>query len=393
MPKNEGGLALCDLETKDKALKISWIKILQGEPKLSELVYANHFPVLKEYFWECSLASKHVVLFVQDSFWKAVAQAWCELKEKECAINIHKEIIWLNSKILVNKKPILWKKAFEAKLIYVSQLFEDGVVIGIDKAKQFSLNTLQLNTLIVSIPKEWKKSLMSSQQKPNVTQSFSDIMKSKKDLVRYAYACLLPISSLKEKVNKWQESLGCEIPYDSFMSCFKRIYTVTNVAKYRSFQFRLLHRAIITNIHLYKWKKRDNDLCTFCNKHRETYLHLFIYCPFVRDTWIQLEQFMEVFSEEPINFGLDTVICDQIVSGRNIKNFLCLMFKQYIYKQHCLNQPISLEQFISLVWKTKGIEKFIAIKNGKLKYFYKKWESYSKEAAELRNNLNEYILE
>ena len=80
-----------------------------------------------------------------------------------------------------------------------------------------------------------------------------------------------------------------------------------------------------------------------------------------------LKQFMEVFSEEPINFGLDTVICDQIVSGRNIKNFLCLMFKQYIYKQRCLNQPISLEQFISSVWKTKGIEKFIAIKNGKLK--------------------------
>ena len=76
-----------------------------------------------------------------------------------------------------------------------------------------------------------------------------------------------------------------QIDYQTFTNCFQDIRLVTNVPKYGSFQYRLLHRAIITNVHLKHWGKVENDLCTFCEKDRETYLHLFIFCEHVEKIW------------------------------------------------------------------------------------------------------------
>ena len=84
-----------------------------------------------------------------------------------------------------------------------------------------------------------------------------------------------------------RKSLNKNFHNTSYLQGLEDQNKVTNVAKYRSFQFRLLHRAIVANIHLIHWKIINSDLCTMCRLERETYTHLFIYCKQARKIWLQ----------------------------------------------------------------------------------------------------------
>ena len=57
----------------------------------------------------------------------------------------------------------------------------------------------------------------------------------------------------------------------------------------------------------------------------------------------------------------------------HIANFVCLIAKQYIYRQRCLGEALSAPQFRRLVWNTKNFEKFYATKNKKMEHFNRKW--------------------
>ena len=83
-----------------------------------------------------------------------------------------------------------------------------------------------------------------------------------------------------------------EISSETFLHCFKDINKVTNINKYRSFQYRLLQRALTTNIRLYAYGMVDSKSCYFCKENDETIVHLLIFCRKVQPFWIAVEEFM-----------------------------------------------------------------------------------------------------
>ena len=151
-------------------------------------------------------------------------------------------------------------------------------------------------------------------------------------------------------------------------------YSITNITKYRSFQFRLLHRAIITNVHLCKWGKVDDANGSFCKKEKETYSHLFLHCESIKPIWNKVDQWMKQWNDTIITLSVDKVILNCIVEdARSVKNFICLMLKQYIYRQRCLQKAPTYQEFISITEKVRNVEKYIAIKNNKLSKHCMKW--------------------
>ena len=68
------------------------------------------------------------------------------------------------------------------------------------------------------------------------------------------------------------------------------------------------------------------------------------------------------------------VIANRLIEGpSNVKNFICLLLKQFVYKQHCLKKEILFSHFKAYVYQIKNMEKYIAIKNNKLKKYCKEW--------------------
>ena len=68
-----------------------------------------------------------------------------------------------------------------------------------------------------------------------------------------------------------QENTDWDTGYRSFFLC-------TKISKLIVFQFKLLHRRLVTNSFLTKINLKDNEQCTFCQNDMETLIHLFWTC-------------------------------------------------------------------------------------------------------------------
>ena len=192
---------------------------------------------------------------------------------------------------------------------------------------------------------------------------------------------------------KWAKEFGKVITSEEFEQVYRNVHLTTNVAKFRSFQYRLLHRAVITNIQMAHWGLVKNHYCTFCEKEPETYLHLFVYCDYVKSIWIKMEEYMLQISEQPINFTEETVIFNKLIANpANVKNFICLVVKQYIYRKRCFKEYPEVHEIINQIRNIESIEKCNARKNNNIVKHTKKWKDYRDHAISQNNFVNQFII-
>ena len=159
LPKKEGGLALTNLKQKDQALKATWPFILASEEQYSQMVYdILRVSSLKEDLWKCTLAKEHVQhRKIRNQFWENVLTSWCEFNFTH-QFRVENQLIWLNSYIQVNNKPIMWNDIYNRGLKYVYELFENGSFKSEQQVRQqYGLTVLRFNSLKTAIPDKWKK--------------------------------------------------------------------------------------------------------------------------------------------------------------------------------------------------------------------------------------------
>ena len=81
--------------------------------------------------------------------------------------------------------------------------------------------------------------------------------------------------------------------------------TARQSAKLRKFQFKLLHRRIVTNSFLHKIGIKNRNSCTFCEVERETLFHLFWSCRVVQSFWKILENWLIKYKILPETKSID----------------------------------------------------------------------------------------
>ena len=161
-----------------------------------------------------------------------------------------------------------------------------------------------------------------------------------------------------------------------FIECHRNIYKITNVPKYRSFQYRILQRSLVTNVQLYKWDISTNELCYFCENEKETVLHLLFSCPEVQKMWREFIQLIrDRHGEIEIIISPASVLLNTITENTKYRvvNFMCLIVKQYIYSQRCLKSNLNIFGLKRHISKIENLEKYIAIKNQKSCIHSRKW--------------------
>ena len=261
--KELAGLRLVDLYKKDLSIKIGWVKILHEEEDMRNLVMTQISPLLDMWIFECELEPQDVDhLKIESAFWRDVMYAWATFNKNKNKGNkrnkdnkgITDVLLWWNSKIRIENKPFIWPHAVKRGLYKVSQLFENKLPITIEEAKQrFDLTYMQYHALMAAIPRELKNKLRSDES-VSWTSKYADVL-DKKDLTRSVYMTLIqecPRSTYLQ--NKWENLLVRDVSIEEICKEFKKIQATTNVPKYRSFQYRLMHNALVTNIQLFHWK-------------------------------------------------------------------------------------------------------------------------------------------
>ena len=300
--------------------------------------------------------------------------------------------------ITINNTPFFWEKAYNRGLCYIKDLYDgNGQIKSIRQIReQFGLDVMSYNSLVSAIPILLRRKYALKYQSEPLGEPLYVI-----DSRKQYEAAVTDTEHICFKKKQWELEVNHDIDMSTFTTCFLDVFRVTNIPKYRSFQYQLLHRAVITNVHLAHWGLKSSNMCSFCGLFKETYTHLFVMCDHVKELWLYIEQYMNKISKEPLSFDVDTVMVNRIVPDDpyHVKNYVCLITKQYIYRQRCLGKNLNPPELKSLLIETQNIEKYIAVKNNKENRYESKWnpdfrpECPSNVTDPPTNYVHQYIME
>ena len=285
-------------------------------------------------------------------------------------------------------------------LVYVYQLFKEGQYKTCKEVwEEFGLTRLRFNSLKVAIAKELRCFFQTYQYQtfsPLAPHQYDRLLTSKgKNHSQKVYKYLSGDAILiHNKYIKWRQELGFYLGDGivDFATIHKDIYQVTNIAKYRSFQYRLLQRGLVTNIQLKKWGISQVDSCTFCGEEEETISHLLYSCPMVYELWVKLVEWLEQkFSQTRISLDLKSVLLNRLEQKKTSAiNFICLITKQYIYKEKCINGALNFGALKTHISHIENVEKYIAKKNDRLAKHYFKWGVNQQPCMNVRD-INNFV--
>ena len=104
----------------------------------------------------------------------------------------------------------------------------------------------------------------------------------------------------------------------------KKIYTMYGtlwkIRKLMEFQYKVIHNVITLNPVLCKMGIKESNLCTFCNRKKETIYHIFYRCTKVNSLWNQVRHWFNntrngsFISGTKLNTGLITLQMEVLIS-------------------------------------------------------------------------------
>ncbi|KAL9977877.1 hypothetical protein ACROYT_G015331 [Oculina patagonica] len=184
-----------DFELMDKALKIAWIKRITENVDAAWKVIpefaAAHYGGLS-FLTECQYDIKYLCLDNLPPFYHTLLKYWQEYNTDKFSDEslIQNKIIWNNSCILVNGRPIFNNTMFKAQIIRVKHfLKENQNFLSLDElSRKFNINipfTVYYG-IISAIPTKWKKLLRNEFNLPQTVIPSQDLPSA-----RTAYSALL----------------------------------------------------------------------------------------------------------------------------------------------------------------------------------------------------------
>ena len=399
--KTEGGLNLINLHNKDVSLKATWPKILHKEKEYSTLVYTlMRCNEIKEDIWRCTLLAEDIKrMKIKSQFWEDVLICWNEFnfyKNKR----IENQLIWYNSYIQVGNKVVMWNDVLRRGLKYVHQLFRYKEYKSDQQVwEEYGLTKLRFNSLKKAIPSTWKTFFLSDEKvlyTPLPPHNYDMCINEKSSLSKEVYEYIgSDISHIQHKHRKWVSEIGQNFVQDimQFGREHVKVYSLTNVPKLRSFQYRLLQRSLVTNMQLYKWNLAESDQCQFCGVQSETVIHLMYSCDIVKQLWEQVKEYVRNrFNIESV-ISVENIILNNIARNSRVVNLICLLTKKFIYTQKCLKSDLNFAKLKGIIEYTERIEKCIAMKDNKMPVHIRKWKGIVDGTGNcnIDPSLNEYV--
>ena len=116
-------------------------------------------------------------------------------------------------------------------------------------------------------------------------------------------------------------------------------------------------------------------MCTFCRKVPETIKHLLCDCDEIQSLWEDFGRYILEEYNVKVNLQPQNILFNRVEKNQNsVVNFLCLIVKQYIYRQKCQSKWMHFQEVQGSFRKLESIEKYIAQKNNRLSKHALKWK-------------------
>jgi len=376
----EGGLKMPHFPTVVKAAKVMWVKrLLEENPgnwKLIALRLAN--------VTRFDLCCKNDVSFIKtlSPFYEQVLDAWFKFysTEPKSIDELKHEVLWNNKFILIDQKPVLYKKWQKNGVTHVQDLFQSGGKLltheELKNKYNIKVNILEYISLVKALPRKWLKAIRTSTISSNVKPWVITQESTKKLCTKRVYWSLLE-NIVKEPVavSQWI-SLFPFLHDNDFAEIFKLSY-LTMETRLQSFQYKLLNRILPCNYKLSIWGLSSTSCCNVCNNVDTQEHHLF-YCNETRAFWQFIEKWLQDLYQVYIPLKITDVMFgvpykktqDEMMY---VLNYIIIHGKWHIYtcKKNC--QKITLSRFLKYLKHALLIEQQMSINKNNLDVFHKRW--------------------
>ena len=370
--RRQGGGGLVNMVKKIESLKLGWVFKLQERPDLQSLADDSLQNKVGMLLWESNLKESDVhELFPRDTFWRNLLIIWCRnnFRKPENKAEVKDEILWYNSLLRIDNKPVCYKKWLKAGITRIQDITtEAGQFLSHEQVQStynIKIPFTEYWGVILSIPEVWKEMLLQEDH-GDCRETLQQLVSKKDSKTSFLYNDILQKDTgiFVSLANNWEKA-GLQVSEEELKTANGKINKLTIAVKLRAFQFRLLHKAIVTNIYLKHCKIKETDLCTFCNNHRETVQHLMFECTYVKEliTWT-------------FKYGTERkTYKNWILSnlGTKLGDTISLIVKHYLYATRCSQEKPSLSSAKNYIKNIKELEKYVAISKNKYPSHLKKW--------------------
>ena len=187
-------------------------------------------------------------------------------------------------------------------------------------------------------------------------------------LLSSIYKTLKKNDCLLDRVAQKWNNKGVELDKDEIKVACVQANMLTNSIKLRSFHYRAIQGALVTNMHLQHYGMLESNHCTFCKKFPETHKHLLFECEKIN---------------ELISWLFTNAHCDPSFKMLLLSNFptkvwstVSLLMKHYIYVSRCKGEDISLNCFCRVLKHYKSLEYEAAVAKDKVSMHMRKMAKY-----------------
>ena len=377
-PACKGGLNMVNFVDVVKSLKITWVKRYCESTgshwcaRLDSLLVK----VGGAFLFQCNYDLKMLNLKNLPSFYKNILETWQELNRKK-PLNVNEfkqEIIWNNRFIKTNGKTMYNKAWVNKGVLKISDLLDnhDQFLSFENFKRKFNVRCtfLDYGGVIAAIPKAWRNEITSNIARDVSEPSNADTNNHDTVTAKQARLMLAEKSFSPPTV---------EITLSNLVTNVKDVYElpfrVTIESKMRSFQYKLIHNIIRTNLSLHRMKIKESPFCDHCNGQNETLLHRFCECPKAKSFWEDVIKWWNIRRSD----NLKPNSCEILYGYKpeNTKfhafNYYLLIAKYHLYLARNQSETPSMKVFLALLESKIKCERQIAIKNSNNKKYEAKW--------------------
>ena len=371
----DGGLKNVDIETKLKALKLTWVRQLCDDNHHPWKIIPLHYLTLpnRDLILHRNFAcNQHIIakLNFLPAFYKDLLSHWSEIShcEVDCIQVILSESLWYNSFIQINQNAIFFRELCLAGINRVADLFEkDGKLVMFHKLRQLGLpDTLHFKwmQLIDAIPEKWK---VIVKDHPNnsegLVSKYSLYWQTESELCTIDISCKSRYDKLLKKIQTqptsikyWEEKFGSHLDKINW----KEIYLLPRsspIESYtRAFQYKIINNALFLNKKLFKMGLIDSPTCSFCRLLDESPVHFFCQCGVTVELWSKLQNWLSphlILPELDLKnalLGYTQSSCKNRITVKLI-NHIILIFKRSLYEMRSCKVSPSIFYIVNRIRK------------------------------------------
>ena len=315
LPKDQGGLGMIDLSTLIKVKRIKWvIRILESKKN-------DHWVSMPMTYFKCLDHQFGLEYFALKSTntTDAIPRQSIPQFYKECILNFQElnrtarlckndgsDIIWGNSKILFNEKPLMFSHWARSGIIHISDIIKNGILL-----ENNIYNSLQNKAGFIFEIQTIKSCLSDgcftiSQSNENFAPEDDSILKTMFRLPNGKFKALNELSSkdlydillLNEEVQipsklYWSNKFdGVDTKWKTW---FMMNFVNKKIPRYcTDFNWKIFHGQVNSESRLQRMSLSDG-ICKLCNTHVENMTHLLYGCEGIRDIWTEIEGIINAF--------------------------------------------------------------------------------------------------